>query len=213
MDLVTVVEAVRARLDTIDRAREEAYRLQRDVTRAAASTIRAVHRGAFEEAEGLLQECRRLAAAMNAQAAPAPAVYHCGFVMDAQKEFAEAALVLALVADRELPTPDSLGIEPAPYLNGLAEAAGELRRAALDALKRKAFDEATRHLEAMDTIYYLLVNLDYPDAIAYGLKRRLDMVRGVLERTQSDLLTTRRQADLQDALERVEARLGADSDH
>ncbi|NUQ01441.1 MAG: haloacid dehalogenase, partial [Armatimonadetes bacterium] len=134
-------------------------------------------------------------------------VYHNGFVMDAQKEFAEAALLLAIVAGRELPTPASLDIEGAPYLNGLAEAAGELRRSVLDVLKHKDYLAAQERLEALDSIYHLLVTFDYPDAVAYGLKRRLDMVRGVLERTQSDVLITIREADLQTALERVEARL------
>ena len=200
-------EQVRERLEAVDRAREGAYRLQREVTRLAASTIRAVHRGAFDEADQLLADAAQLTRTMNEHARPSGEVYYSGFVMDAQKEFAEAALLLAIVAARPLPSPDELGIEGAPYLNGLAEAGGELRRSTLDALKAGDHTAAAWRLEALETIYHLLVTFDYPDAIAYGLKRRLDMVRGVLERTQSDVLTTIRQSELQAALERLEARL------
>lgn len=206
--LTALGEAVRDHLEAVDEAREGAYKLQRQVTRAAASTIRAVHRGEFAEADELLAECRRLCRAMNAASAPAPAVYHSGFVSDAQKEYAEAALVLAVVAERELPAPENLEVEPAAWLNGLAECAGELRRAVLDALKRDDFPAAERLLEALDAIYSLLVTFDFPDAVAYGLKRRLDMVRGVLERTSSDVLVTLREARLHAALERLETRLG-----
>ncbi len=177
------------------------------MVRAAASTIRALHRGELAEAETLLAECAERCATMTAHAAGAPAIAQAGFVMDAQKEFAEAALLMAILHDRELPTPETLGIEGAPYLNGLAEAAGELRRSTLDSLRRKEFDTAQRWVEALETIYHLLVSFDYPDAIVYGLKRRLDMVRGVFERTQSDVLTTVRQSELQAAMERLEGKL------
>lgn len=202
-----VAEAIRAHLESVDQARDGAYRLQREVTRAAASTIRAVHRGELAEADELFAEAQRLCDTMNAHVAGQPEVSHTGFVMDAQKELAEAALVLSIVGDRELPSPASIRVEPAPYLNGLAEAAGELRRSTLDALKAKDFAEASRRLDAIDTIYHLLVTFDYPDAVAYGLKRRLDMVRGVLERTESDVMTTVREAELQAALERLEGKL------
>ncbi|MBI2299249.1 MAG: haloacid dehalogenase [Armatimonadetes bacterium] len=190
-------------LEEADAAREQAYRLQREVTRAAASTIRAVHRHAFDDADGHLAETRGLCATMNGQARQSPQVYYAGFVLDAQKEYAEAALVLALVAEREVPTHRELDIEPAPYLNGLAEAAGELRRFVLDALKSGDHTTAERLLEVMDGIYYLLVTFDYPDQISQGLKRRLDMVRAVLERTQGDVLTTLREAHLQAAVHRL----------
>ena len=205
--LSDVIEGIRAGLDDTDAAREGAFRHQRQVIRAAASTIRALHRGELSEAESLLAECRELCGKMTAHASGSPAIATAGFVMDAQKEFAEAALLLAILHDRELPTPHSLGIEGAPYLNGLAEAAGELRRAVLDALQKKQYDAAQQWVEAVDTIYHLLVSFDYADAIVYGLKRRLDMVRGVFERTQSDVLTTVRQSELQAALERLEGKL------
>ncbi len=206
-ELSQVADRVRRHLDEVDQAREHAYRLQREVTRLAASTIRAIHRGDFAEAETLLADTGRLSDTMNQRAKPSPEVYHNGFVMDAQKEFAEAALLLALITGGDLPTPETLQIEPAPYLNGLAEASTELRRSVLDALKRKDATTAAELLDAMDSIYHLLVTFDYPDAIAYGLKRRLDTVRSVLERTQSDVLTSLREFDLQSALERLEVLL------
>jgi translin len=205
--LNAIAEAARAALDIADQAREEAYRLQREVTRAAASTIRALHRRQWAEAETLLAEAGRLCAAMNAAARPAPAVYVGGFVADAQKEFAEAALLRAMLMGRPAPTFGDLDIEPAPWLNGLAEAGGELRRAILDELQRRDHARAAELVAQLGEIYDLLVTFDYPDALIYGLKRRLDMVRGVYERTSSDVATTVREADLTAALSRLESRL------
>jgi translin len=61
-------------------------------------------------------------------------------------------------------------------------------------------------LEIMDEIYSLLVTIDYPDAITYGLRRQTDMVRGIIERTRADLTMSLREQHLQDALKDFEKR-------
>jgi translin len=133
---------------------------------------------------------------------PHPAVAFAGFLHDAEKEYAEARLVAALIGKAPLPGHAALGVEVAAWLNGLAEAASELRRHLLDRLRGGEVDRAEELLTAMDDVYALLVTIDYPDAITGGLRRTTDMLRAVLERTRGDLTTTVLQARLQAALER-----------
>ena len=52
----------------------------------------------------------------------------------------------------------------------------------------------------MDDIYNVLVTMDFPDAITGGLRRTTDMVRGVLERTRSDLTLAITQKNLEERL-------------
>jgi translin len=99
-------------------------------------------------------------------------------------------------------------VEYAAYLNGLAEAAGELRRFALDALRRGDVRQAEIMLGHMDDIYSMLVTVDFPSAITGGLKRSTDMVRGVLERTRGDVTTAVRQEAMKAALHEFEQRIG-----
>ena len=141
-----------------------------------------------------------------------PSIYWSGYVRDAQKEFAEANLTLAILAGRGWPDPGDLGVEDAVYLNGLAECAGELRRHALDAMRRGDLDRAEAMLGIMDDIYGLLVTVDYPDAVTGGLRRSTDMARGVLERTRGDLTVALQHRDLAQALERAERRFGTTGD-
>ena len=137
-----------------------------------------------------------------------PSIYWSGYVRDAQKEFAEANLTMAILAGRNLPEPEALGVEDAVYLNGLAECSGELRRHALDAMRRWDLDRAESMLGIMDDIYGLLVTVDYPDAVTGGLRRSTDMARGVLERTRGDLTVALQQRALTEALERAERTFG-----
>ena len=106
-----------------------------------------------------------------------------------------------------LPRPEELGAEYSTWLNGLAEAATELRRRILDIIRHGHSEEAERLLDNMDQIYSVLVTFDFNDSITGGLRRRTDTVRAVLERTRGDITTSLRQAELEKALEAVEMRL------
>jgi translin len=91
-------------------------------------------------------------------------------------------------------------VEVQAYLNGLAEAASELRRYILDLLRRGRPERSEELLGTMDEVYSLLVTVDFPDAITGGLRRTTDALRAVLERTRSDLTLTSVQTRLLDEL-------------
>ena len=132
-----------------------------------------------------------------------PNLYYAGYTQDAIKEFVEANLTYALIRNRPLPTPEELGTEGNTWLNGLAEAATELRRRILDIIRHGHSDEAERLLDVMDQIYSQLVTFDFNDSITGGLRRRTDTVRAVLERTRGDVTNSLRQAQLEAALQVV----------
>lgn len=197
------VEAwARTELDQRNAAREQALRESREMIRACALSIRAVHRREPALAEQHAQAALRLHEAMRARLEPFGDVYWAGYVQDAQKELVEALCTRALVEGRDLPDPCALGVAPGPYLNGLAEAVGELRRYILDQLRRDEIGDTERLLSCMDDIYSLLVTVDYPDALTGGLRRTTDSTRGILERTRGDLTVALRQELLRRALER-----------
>lgn len=208
MSLSEIRRGVQARLDAKSRAREAAIANTRQVVRRAANAIRSVHRGELEAADRLLVEARELLDVAESVLAAYPDVYYAGFLHDAQKEYAEARATRALVAGEELPVPEDVGVGDAPYLNGLAETIGELRRHLLDVLRAGDVGRAIELFEAMEEIHSLLADVDQPDAITGGLRRSTDVARSVIERTRSDLTLTVVQRDLADALRRTDQELG-----
>ena len=169
--------------------------------RACGSSIRAVHRLDRAEAARLASEAEASLRVAQEALEPFPAMASAGPLHDAQKEYAEARLTAALVDDAPLPGPDGLGVSAAAWLNGLAEAASELRRHILDRLRSGDLDRGETLLEAMDDVYGLLVSVDYPDAVTGGLRRTTDALRAVLERTRGDVTTTVLQSRLQRSIE------------
>src|SRR2546425_8222442 len=165
MDLNEVSEQIRKRLDAKSQAREKGLKSSRQAIRECANSIRATHRGELDLAEELMAAARRSLDIAHEAMEPFPDIYYAGFLQDAQKEYAEARSTYALINDKELPTPEELRIGDAPYLNGLAEAIGELRRHTLDIMRQGKLARGEELLGMMDDIYYVLVSMDYPDAM------------------------------------------------
>ncbi|MFP4634254.1 MAG: haloacid dehalogenase [Nitriliruptoraceae bacterium] len=194
-------ETVRARFEARHDAREIGLTASREAIRAAASAIRAIHRDELDRAHELLATAHaRLDAAVEA-CSPHPSVLHAGFVTDAAKEVAEAALTRAAVAGRPLPPPDELGVDDVAWVHGLAETVGELRRASLDAVRGGHLDVAERYLALMQEILAVLTTIDVPDGLTRGLRRATDSARSITERTRGDLTAAAGQHELRDALD------------
>lgn len=205
--LDTTTDQIRAQFEQVNTARDQAYQRSRQLISLCARSIRAIHREEWSTAETLIAEAREATTTLIEGVRDYPNLYHAGYTQDAVKEFVEANLTYALVRDLPLPTPDELGTEGNTWLNGLAEAATELRRRILDIIRHGHSDEAERLLDVMDQIYSQLVTFDFNDSITGGLRRRTDTVRAVLERTRGDVTNSLRQAQLEEALKNVEKRL------
>jgi translin len=202
MSLESATQRLRARLDAKHQAREVGLAKARQAIRSCANAIRATHRGELEAADQRLADARDLLAVAESVLAAHPDVYYAGFLQDAQKEYAEACATRALVAGAPAPAPEDVGVGDAPYLNGLAETVGELRRHLLDVLRSGDLARAGALFAAMEEIHALLADLDYPEAITGNLRRSTDVARAITERTRSDLTLTAVQRELADALRR-----------
>ena len=202
-NLDSIAERIRQGFSGLDVAREKVLPLCREAIRHCSNAIRALHRQEFDNAEGSLKSARNLLGEIEQAVSDHSELRASGFVRDAQKEFAEGSITLALVTGKQPPAPDDLGITPTAYLHGLSEAVGELRRYLLDSMRRGDLSRGEELLSAMDDIYNILVTMDFPDAITFGLRRATDMVRGVLERTRSDLTLLIRQNKLEERLKGI----------
>lgn len=181
-------------------ARERALPKSRAAIRYCANSIRAVHRQEFANAGQLLDEAGKLLREMAEDLRTHQDIFFAGFVQDAQKEFAEAATFSALAQNQPLPLAPELTLDWGPYLNGLGETVGELRRYVLDQLRRNHVEESEKYLGQMDDIYALLTTFDFPDAVTNGLRRTTDTTRSILEKTRGDLTVAVGQAQLQRSL-------------
>ncbi|HEY3375138.1 MAG TPA: hypothetical protein VGK02_08765 [Candidatus Aquicultor sp.] len=207
MELEGIGGKIRQSLDAKHKAREIALPKARQVIRSCSVAIRSIHREKFDEAQQHLAEAKQSLVQAQEALKSYPEIYFAGYLQDAEKEYSEGMATYALVAGRPLPDPDEIGVGYPPYLAGLGEAMGELRRHILDIIRQGKLTEGEHFLTIMDDVYYFLNSFDYPDALTPGLRRNTDLARSVLEKTRGDLTTTVRQHELRVAMDRLESEL------
>jgi translin len=201
-ELASISSNVQAQLEQTHRAREEALGRCRETIRACGLAIRALHANRTDDVAQRLNEAETGIRAAQQALRPFPQLAAMGFLHDAEKEYAEARLTKALIAGSPLPKADELQVGLPAWLNGLSEAASELRRNLLDRLRAGDVARGEELLQTMEEVLDLLVTVEYPDAITGGLRRAADVLRAVVERSRADVTTTVLQTNLQNAIER-----------
>lgn len=187
MNIDSIIKDIDSTLRAKDEKREKVIIHSREVIRRAGSAVLAIHK---KDKEGLKESMKGAEAALGAALEVCKRqeeLYFVGPMPQAFQEYAEAACVKAMVAKKPLPTPHSLGIPVEPYITGLADAVGEMRRYALDSLRKDNLKEAERALDIMENIYTALKGLDFPRAVVPNLRRKVDIMRRLLEETRGDV--------------------------
>lgn len=206
-NLDSVADRIREDFETRNSVRDTALQQTRELIRLCGNAIRASHRDEWDSARDLLEQADSLTAQVLASLEPYPDLRYAGYTRDALKELVEAHVTLALVQGNPIPEPEDLDVSYPSYLNGLCEAASELRRRALDEMREGDLHKAEHLLGIMDDVYDVVNAFDFPNAITGGLRHRVDQLRGVLERTRGDLTSSLRQDRLIRALQDLEERV------
>jgi len=181
------LEEIEGYLHQREQRREELYQQARRLRRLAQATVSRLHGGTLAEAD--VPTVRRLLAEL------ASAVRREGRVdepiaVDAFQEAVEACLLEAIIADRPLPPPAELAVDPEPYLLGLGDVIGEVRRLVLACLGRDDLTAAERYLTLMERLTDTLLRFDTARAIVQ-LKPKQDVARTLLERTRGEVVMAR----------------------
>lgn len=187
MEIAEIISDINRLMKLKDERRERLITYSREVIRKAGSAILAIHRGDYAGASESLEGARQALQSSLEVCKEQPEYLYMGALPQAMQEFAEASIVIALVRGNSPPPPQDVGVPAEPYIAGLADAVGEMRRYALDSLRRDDIEEAERMLKVMDEVYASLKGLDYPRAVIPNLKRRIDMIRRQVEETRADV--------------------------
>lgn len=199
-NLERVVAGIEAELDKKDQTRETALKSSRAIARTAGGILRGLHKGMDGKTEysELKVEVSKLAAVL----ADHPEFANAGYVENALQEYAEVGIVQSLMDTGDVPSPQELGVGNAPYLLGLGDSVGELRRFCLDELKSGKVPRANHFLDMMEDIFSALMRFDYPDAIV-PLRHKQDVARSLLEKTRGEVAVAASARNLHEKIEEV----------
>lgn len=202
-NLEEAVAKIELELDEKDQIREIALKSSRAVVRLSGSALKDLHRGV--DIGPKLAELKDEASRLSNLLLDHPDLARTGYVESAFQEYGEVGMVMSLLSKDDVPLPEDLGIGSIPYLLALGDTIGELRRFALEELRKGNTERANNHLDVMEDIYHALMRFDYPDAIA-AVKHKQDVARSLLEKTRGDVAVATNAKRLHDKLDDLAAR-------
>jgi len=199
-----IANSIQARLDEKDTVREIAIKSSRAIIRLSGSVVHSIHKG--EDISGMMAEATDEAQRLRSVLVDHQEIWYSGLVEDAMQELSEAAILIAIVRQEDLPTPEELGIQPTAYLLGLADCIGELRRFTLEALRNGEMERANSSLDMMEEMFRVLMRFDYPDALV-SIRRKQDIARSLLEKTRGEVAVAMSSKLLADRITALQERL------
>ena len=185
-----------------ERARDEALTRARKARQLSKQAILLDHNKQPEKAQTNIIEARRLLDEMKPYIQDHPELNQYDEVEAAHEEHAEAPILHTLLQEDKYPTLEQAAATPTSYLLGLGDVPGELRREALDSLRIGDLEKAERNLNRMELIYLHLVAME-DASLLKGLRRKLDITRGVIEATRSEITAETGRRRLSDQLKRL----------
>jgi translin len=193
-----VIEVIKRDFETVDSTlrekdgvREEVIEITRDLTRLSSSIVHLVHHGGWEGARLNLAKAVMLVEKLDSILEKHPDLKYSGLVYNSLAEYVEAFFFFKLIAERKAPSLSELKVPIAPYLQGLGDLIGEIRRHVVKLLDDLKIEEAERELELMEFIYRSLKTLEYPDALIPGVRHKVDVAARLIEDTRVLILSTK----------------------
>lgn len=185
-NLEKIIDKIEKNIDDKDRVREIALRLSRDIIIKCRKAIQLIHQNSMKESNKLIKNASLKLNELYDFTKNHSELSHAGFVENAAQEFVEASCLYNIMQGKDLPDPDKLKVTYSSYLQGLCDVVGELRRKSLDSILNGNSDIANKYLKLMEEIYDAIIRFDYPSALI-PIKRKQDMVRGIIEKTRGEL--------------------------
>jgi translin len=204
MPLKAILEKIEKDLSEREGVREEVQKDMRKATRLSKQAIQVTHQERFEDAKAMLEEAKRLFTKLQETGKDHPDLFYSGSVGAAFEEHAEAHTLLTLIQEDRFVSPEEIGVPVTPYVLALGDVIGELRRRALDLIRKGDVEAAEKSLEWMEHIYSELTALDDAYIIINGLRRKGDLARRLIEITRGDITSEVRRSALERSISKLE---------
>jgi len=192
-----IAQSIGKRLDSKDAARESAIKSSRQIIRSCRGAIAAMQAG--KDFSEHLKSARKGNADLKHEMRNYVEIMFTGYVTDAQQELVEAEMVACVLADKEYPSPNDIGVSDEAYILGMGDAIGEMRRLFLDALMHDKLKSADKVIGRMELLYDILMTFNYPDSLV-PIKRKQDVARSLIEKCRSEFVLAKQMKSLRKEL-------------
>ena len=185
-NLEKTIIAITKELDNIDTKREGIIAINRKLNRTSGRGIAKIVKN--EDPTDNLTEARKLMKALNDDISEVVSLTSWKFTNSGVEEYVEFEILYSIINNLDIPKPNDIMVPSWFWITGLADVLGELRRIILNRLLVDKLDEARVLLVSMQKIYDMIVSLDFSKSIISNLRKKIDVARITIERTESDVV-------------------------
>ena len=194
------------RLTDYDKTREKLLELTRKTVRLSSWAIVQVHRGQISKAKTTLRDAEESIGQIRGLLNERSEFKQVGYVIVAFQEFSEAKILLSYASRKRLLSQREVGVDWMPYVLGLLDFIGELRRRTMDHLKAGKLKDAQGTFECMEALFEDLLSLDRT-SIVPTFRRKMDVAKKLVEATRADVVADIRRSSLEKTIKNLEKRM------
>lgn len=204
MILKNIIEEAAKELSHRETVRDQVLSRARKARMLSKQAILYLHNRDTENATQNLDKASQLLKEISEYSDKDQEIQYYDAVIAARQEYSEAQILYQLNTANEYPEPEKLGVSTTDYILGLADVPGELRRQTLDLLREEKLEQAKINLDRMEEIYLHLLSMEEVSLLLKGLRRKLDVIRSVTERTRAEITSETSRQKLIEELRRKE---------
>lgn len=161
---------------------EQVFSTSSRVVRLAGQMITALHNKNYKLAKSIQLEMAKDIAMLSK--------VEKGFEyysMQAHQEYVEAMALSSVLINNRLPNAKELKEGSIPYLLGIMDLVGELKREAIDEIRNNDEENASMHYEIMKSIYDSTLHMRFANALLPNFRKKQDVARIQLESIAAEL--------------------------
>lgn len=177
------ISGIEKKLTEKEKALDEVILSGRIAVRSCSNTIKAIHAGDMKTAKKHLAEAEKIARKMEKMKTGFP-----NQVNHVLQEYAEALIVLEAVEEKRIPGQKELKIDEVPYVLGLLDSVGELKREMYESIRKNKRKDAEKYFALMEEIFDALLPLRFSNAVLPDFRRKQDVARIQIEQARGELL-------------------------
>lgn len=179
--------------------REFLLKNTREVIILCSRAIISIHRGDLKTGKKNLSEVDLLLTKYRKKATANLRRY----LITSEQEYVEAACLLAVVEDRDIPSDKKLKVMEESYVLGLLDCVGELKRMVFDKIRVGETDRALKIFEIMENLYLSLYPFSMYDKVVREARRKIDVNRILVDDVRGAITEEKRRSELIKALNQL----------
>ena len=194
------LEEIDKGLKDVQERREKLIKGTRDVVMLCSKSIIDLHRSQVDDAKNKMEEAKAMLKDFRKYAKEDL----CRYISVAEQELVEAYALRAVVEDTPIPMMQELDVTGPPYLTGLLDCIGEIKRLVYDRMRSGNEKDAEKLFETMEAIYNAIYPFAVFDNIVSGLRKKLDVARMLIEDIRAVVTEESRRNAFIDAMDRFD---------